>query len=489
MSNRNNLQDALDAAALAVAHLPSNSSQATITATAQAWLNANTRNTSLGAVTLTTTMGTQQVDLVASSTINTMLGSLGSFGGLSQLPVTAHSTVKWGLNHIELALVLDNTGSMSQDNKLSSLQSAASSLVDTLSASATQSGDPNALKIGVVPFSDAVNVGATYQNASWMTGTMPAAYGTDVFSSATNRFTMLSKMHVTWGGCVEDRPMPYDVQDTAPTSSNGATMFIPYFAPDEPDDTFTYYGTTYAAYDNNYIADGTSSTNWQTRQGSSSKYTNATPSSAGGTWTGQTMGPNYGCGTAPLLRLTTSVSTVKTKLNAMVASGNTHIPIGMAWGWHVLSPNAPFADGAAYGTANTIKIVVLVTDGQNTYTTGYNNKTCVNSGGYYNCGTTDNSFYSALGYVWQNRISTNAGDFSNPAAALDDRLAKICSNMKAQNIVIYAVPVEVTDPNIKTLLSNCASSADKYIDVASSSQLAAAFNNIAGSISALRISQ
>ncbi|MDP9103742.1 MAG: pilus assembly protein TadG-related protein, partial [Pseudomonadota bacterium] len=213
MSNRNNLQDALDAAALAVAHLPSNSSQATITATAQAWLNANTRNTSLGPVTLTTAMGTQQVDLTASSTINTMLGSLGSFGGLSQLPVTAHSTVKWGLNHIELALVLDNTGSMSQDNKLSSLQSAASSLVDTLSASATQSGDPNALKIGVVPFSDAVNVGATYQNASWMTGTMPAAYGTDVFSSATNRFTMLSKMHVTWGGCVEDRPMPYDVQD------------------------------------------------------------------------------------------------------------------------------------------------------------------------------------------------------------------------------------------------------------------------------------
>ena len=61
--------------------------------------------------------------------------------------------------------------------------------------------------------------------------------------------------------------------------------------------------------------------------------------------------------------------------------------------------------------------------------------------------------------------------------------------MKAQNIVIYTVPVEVTDTGIKSLLQNCASSAANYIDVASSSQLQAAFTNIAGSISAIRIAQ
>jgi len=126
-----------------------------------------------------------------------------------------------------------------------------------------------------------------------------------------------------------------------------------------------------------------------------------------------------------------------------------------------------------YGTANTLKIVVLVTDGQNTYTTGYN-------GG-------DNSFYTGIGYEWQNRISDNTGSFTNPVGALNDRLATICTNMKAQNIVIYTVPVEVTDPTIQSLLQNCASLPGNYINVTASSQLAAAFTNIAGSIGHLRI--
>lgn len=279
--------------------------------------------------------------------------------------------------------------------------------------------------------------------------------------------------------------MPYDVQDTAPSSSTPATLFVPFFAPDEPDDYSIQYssyagnylyknGKYYYDFYNNYLADGTSSTNFNTRQGNSAKYTNGPASGTHGYW-GGAIGPNAGCQTAALQRLTTSTSSVKTKLNQMIAAGDTEIPLGLMWGWHVLSPNAPFADGAAYGTANTIKIAVLVTDGQNIYGTSLNGN--------------NNSVYTALGYVWQNRISNNGGDYSNPAAALDDRLTKVCTNMKAAGIVIYTVPVEVTDPNIKSLLSGCASSADKYIDVSSSSQLAAAFNNIAGSISALRISQ
>ncbi len=486
MSGRNNLQDALDAAALAVAHLPANSSQATITATAQSWLNANMRDGNLGVVTLSVSMGTQQVTLDATSSIKTTLGAVGSFGSMGTLPVSAHSVVKWGLNHIELALVLDNTGSMSQDNKLSSLQTAATSLVDTLSTSATQSGDPNALKIGVVPFSMAVNIGPTYQNSTWMSGIMPTAYGADVFStSLVNRFTLLTTMHQTWGGCVESRPMPYDVQDTAPSVGTPATLFVPFFAPDEPDantikystfagDYTTKSGKNYYQFYNNYLADVVGGSTFATRQGNAAKYIQTPASGTHGYW-GNAIGPNAGCQTAAVQRLTTSTSAVKTKLNAMIAAGDTEIPLGMMWGWHLLSPNAPFADGAAYGAPNTIKIAVLVTDGQNTYGTGVNGN--------------NNSVYTALGYVWQNRISTNGGDFSDPASALNDRLAKVCSNMKAAGIIIYTVPVEVTDTNIKSLLQTCASSSDKYIDVSSSSQLSAAFANIAGSISAIRISQ
>ena len=414
MSGRNNLQDALDAAALAVAHLPSSSSQATITSTAQSWLNANLHDGSLGAVTLTVTSGTQEIDLTATSTIQTSIGAIGSFAGLSHLPVTAHSTVKWGLNHIELALVLDNTGSMSQNNKLSSLQTAATSLVDTLSASATQSGDPNALKIGVVPFSMTVNVGSTYKLSTWMSGAMPTAYGSDIFSTTgINRFTLLTAMGQSWGGCVESRPMPYDIQDTAPTLTNGATLFVPFFAPDEPDDNKIQYSSSYSGntttsgnktyfqFYNNYLADGTNSTNFNTRQGRSAKYVGSPASGTHGYW-GTAIGPNAGCQTAALLRLSTNMTTVKSKLNAMIAAGDTEIPLGLMWGWHLLSPNAPFADGAAYGTANTVKIAVLVTDGQNTYSTGVNGN--------------NNSVYTALGYVGRTGSRPTLATFQTPPA-------------------------------------------------------------------------
>ena len=91
------------------------------------------------------------------------------------------------------------------------------------------------IKIGVVPFSMTVNVGTSYQNASWMKGVQPTSYGSDIFANTTtNRFTMLNQVGMSWRGCVESRPAPYDVQDTAPNAGDNNTYFVPYFAPDEP---------------------------------------------------------------------------------------------------------------------------------------------------------------------------------------------------------------------------------------------------------------
>ncbi len=466
VSARGDVQQAVDATALALAHLPSSTSAAVLQSDAQSWMATELNGKTLSTLTVNATSTGTQIVVSARASVPTFFTAL---AGVNQLPVAASSTVQWGLSNVELALVLDNTGSMAQDNKLPDLVSAATSLVNTLEASAgTNTG---ALKVGVVPFSISVNIGSTYQTASWMSGTMPSAYGADIFTTPTNRFTMLKQMGVNWGGCVEDRPMPYDVQDTAPSTSNPATLFVPFFAPDEPDGTYTLGRSSYD-YANNYLTDKSTDKTWQTQQGDPAKYTRA-PARGTSQMTGYALGPNSGCGTAPLLRLTTNMSLVTSELNQMVANGDTHIPLGMAWGWHLLSPNAPFADGVPYGTANTLKIVVLVTDGQNTYTTGYN-------GG-------DNSFYTGIGYEWQNRISDNTGSFTNPVGALNDRLATICTNMKAQNIVIYTVPVEVTDPTIQSLLQNCASAPANYINVTASSQLAAAFTNIAGSIGHLRI--
>lgn len=480
VSSRNNLQDALDAAALAVGRLPVNTPLATMQSTAQNWVTANLSDKNLGTVALTVTVNsaTNAIDLSGTSTIPSAVVGL---MGVQTLPVNGHATTQRNVSHIELALVLDNTGSMNDDNKLSSLKSASDSLIDTLQTSATQSGDVNSLKIGVVPFSTTVNIGSSYRGQTWLTGISP--YGNDIFTvTGTDRFVLYDRMKTAWNGCVESRPMPYDVQDTAPSLANPSTLFVPFFWPDEPDDDYVYNGYSYSQYDaysNNYMPDLSADKTWQTRQGDPLKYLPNKATTGASIWTGYNLGPNASCQMQPLSRITTDTASIKTKINAMVAIGDTEIPIGLMWGWHILSPNLPFADGQAYGTKGVVKIVVLVTDGNNTYSSGYNNQVIA----------TDNSLYTSLGYVWQKRIATDAGSYTTPALALNDRMARVCTNMKSSGVVIYTVPLEVTDPTVKSLLQNCATDSSKYIDVSNSSGLQAAFNNIAGSISALRISK
>jgi hypothetical protein len=173
------------------------------------------------------------------------------------------------------------------------------------------------------------------------------------------------------------------------------------------------------------------------------------------------------------MRLTTNFTALKTAVNAMVAVGDTNIPMGLVWGWHTLSPNAPFADGSAYGTQNLKKVVILMTDGNNTY---------ADPGG----STQNGSYYSGLGYIWQNLLGITSGTTTQRQTAMDARQTALCNNMKAQGIVIYTVRVEVTT-GPSPALSGCASSPDKYYDVQDVSQLNAVFASIAGSIDNLRI--
>ncbi len=59
------------------------------------------------------------------------------------------------------------------------------------------------------------------------------------------------------------------------------------------------------------------------------------------------------------------------------------------WGWRTISPNAPFADGVAYNTSNNTKVIVLMTDGQNTWFDAANalNGSDYSAYGYYKSAT------------------------------------------------------------------------------------------------------
>ena len=91
--------------------------------------------------------------------------------------------------YMEIALVLDNTGSMNDFGKIGDLKTAATNLVNTLYA------QPGAdVKFALVPFAQYVNVGADHEGASWLDG----ASGVGGFD-----------------GCVGSRVYPLNTQDVA----------------------------------------------------------------------------------------------------------------------------------------------------------------------------------------------------------------------------------------------------------------------------------
>lgn len=482
-NQRTQLQDALDAATLFAARSTATTSPA-VDAIGDKALTSN----------LTLPSG---VTLVASNftlTGNTVTGyaevtPVAIAPGLwPHANVSAQATVMRSLDKLEIALVLDNTGSMANNGKLTTLKSAGANLIDKLAAAAARSTDSTPLRVSLVPFSMTVRVQGSTPTTNYDTSThsgigfpttwidpqgvasvnAAASGGYDTFDVQTDRFTMLKQMNKQpWDGCVESRRQPYDVQETAPTTGTPATMFTPYFWPDEPDDS--------TAGRNNYQKDA-GGTGWKAKEQKSSKYTTAL-TRTGAFMTGYNYGPNSGCSMQQIIRLTTDTGSIKTAINNMVAVGDTNIPMGLVWGWHTLSPNAPFADGSAYSTQHLKKIVILMTDGENTMT----NPGSSNANG---------SYYSGVGYIWQNIMQglTSSSGSSARQTAMDARLALLCTNMKAQNIVIYTVRVEVA-AGTSTVLKDCASGADKFYDVQDVSQLSAAFDSIAGSIDNLRISK
>ena len=503
-----NLQDALDAATLAAARSQFVEDDE-ITEVGLAALQANLapfQDIILLADQTTFTLDTETGAVVADAAVNvsTLVANivLPPYGQIldDQLPVRAHSEVLRSNNRIEVALVLDNTGSMS-GTKLANTKAAAIDLINRLEAADGRSIEEDAVKISLVPFSQTVRVhqGGTNSPPSWMTTEATHTGGGawhsstnpySVFSTAVGRFTLFQNLGTTWAGCVEARPQPFDIRDTAPTSGNQSTMFVPYFAPDEPDrDDYPNFSTwrNWQYEGNNYRDDGRPGSNssspfanntardeeWFARVRNTAKYVSTSGLNTG-------FGPNKGCNLQPIIRLTDDYTALRTAVNNMIASGNTNVPLGAMWGWHTLSPNAPFGDGLPYNSERLQKIIIIMTDGANVMS---------------DTSSPNDSSYNGLGYIWQNRLGITSGNDSTRRSRMDDRMdhanagtEDLCGNMKNSRVEIYTVAVQV-DSQAQTVMRRCASSNDHYFPVDSASGIGAAFDRIAGRIENLRISR
>lgn len=195
------IQSALDSASLAVAKDSRNLSDAALqVAAAKAFAGnfAPPADLSLGAVSAARTGNTIRLQ-VAGSLQTTIAATM----GVSTMPVNVVSQTAWNEPRIEIALVLDNTGSMGWSGKMAALKTAALDLINELEATRVSTDQ---VKIAVVPFATQVNIGTAYRNESWM-----RFDGTGVAAS-------LVTTKAAWTGCLTDRDQPADTTDAAPTS-------------------------------------------------------------------------------------------------------------------------------------------------------------------------------------------------------------------------------------------------------------------------------
>lgn len=400
------------------------------------------------------------------------------------LNVGAAATAIRGDGKVEVALVVDNSGSMA--DYLDDLKSAASTLVAKVFAGAD---DGDKVKVGVVPFASSVNVGAGNKDSGWIDTTSVSPLHSENFSEAKSRFDLFDDLAEDWGGCVEVRSSPHDVTDTIAASETPASMFVPMFAPDEPDDR-NASTAGYSNYYNNYISDygGTCPAPtqvcvvWNSRRGRCSQWAPetmpvATAQSRVCKYAGAVIvdgiGPNYGCSTPAVLPLSGAKETVDAAIGALVASGNTNIGEGTMWGWRVLSPTAPFTEGRNYDEPKNKKILVIMTDGANTYTETSNH---------------NESRYGAFGYAVKGRLGETF-EAASYRSAMNTKLTTACANARAEGIVIFTVAFRLeNDVATQTLLEGCATTTAQAFKASSGAGLVQAFEIIGKNISKLRVS-
>jgi Flp pilus assembly protein TadG len=160
--------------------------------------------------------GNFTLDMTSSGTVKT------TFTGIWQptLTIGAKSQAFWGMKKLELALALDNTGSMASSQKMANLKTAAKNLLTTLKNAAKKEGD---VKVAIIPFDTTVNLGTSYKDNDWFDTDSIDCNGWKSGNGCNK-----NNWKDAWEGCVRDRTYPYDAQDDAPDKSKAGTLFPVY---------------------------------------------------------------------------------------------------------------------------------------------------------------------------------------------------------------------------------------------------------------------
>ena len=447
---------------------------------------------------------------------------LGAFG-YKDVQMRSAAEVKYG-RLSEVVLVIDNSAFVGAD--LENFRAAGLNLKTELMGYGESAG----VKMGVVPFAGSVNVGPQYRYADWMdqhaaVGFHRENYRTylgagawlDPAEETATRFDLFDRLGETWAGCVEARSGAYKGNDLPPDTNIPGSLFVPMFAPDEPDAGRNPKAPEPGqSYYNNYLEDYPQSDCpkeacvKQTGRGTCLEY--AQPAFTPEEWQevsckyapgrlvsknaisigGRGLpvadfvtGPNFNCTSIPLQPLTTDSNAVANTLNAMRASGGSNIAEGILWGYRVLSPQQPFTGGGDFDDESYQKFMIVLARGANwieAFRDDLNNS-IYTPWGYATLGDKGNEHAPSL----KARLNPESHTRQALTNAMDELSRDACRTAAEKGVQVFTIGYQVSDPQMRSMLKYCAVHPEMYFEAETLDGLKDRLSTIASRITRLHL--
>jgi Flp pilus assembly protein TadG len=153
--------------------------------------------------------------------------------------------------------------------------------------------------------------------------------------------------------------------------------------------------------------------------------------------------------------LTYDWTTLNSLVDSMSPNGNTNQPIGLVWAWQSLVGGGPLTAPAKDSNYTYKEIIILMSDGLNT----------------------EDRWWQS-----QNSVDKRMYDSSNSGVGT-------CANIKAAGVTIYSIQVNTGGDPTSTIMTNCASSSDKFYEVKVAGDLGTVFNAIGTNLTKLRVAK